>query len=648
MKKKMMTALCIALLLAGMRMDVARGQSVWTESSFADFVDGSFTDAGSNAYVSAGGRMQMISRWDFNGDGYLDVLLPPGHGQTEKENTSIYLNNGADIDARSRIELPGCGSRDGLIADFNRDGWNDLAVANYRDSHVGWVDAWVYYGGPDGLSAQRRDELPAYSGQSLAAGDFNNDGWLDLAIACQWQEGEEENPIGLRTSFIYWNSGGHFQPERRLALTFDGNGAESAAAGDLDRDGQSDLVMLASGATHVFYSGQDAFAHPERRVTLPFKGRSVALGDVNGDHQLDLAICGEGGVLIVPAGAAGYAAASTVLLPVYSPRRAALVDVDGDGLDDVAVANYSSAGGATWCDSYLFYSDGGDFTGRKPLALPTLGATGVCSGDLNGDGRPELVFSNERITTEAALLSYVYWNQEGRFYFGNHTQLPTQGASSAAIGDLNGDHRPDVAFFNTEGGLRDGYATGYLYWGNGTRTFSREHSREFLMMPMFGTASADLDDDGRVDLMLARAHGIDGVSHNQSGLSLYWGGEDGPERPATSPWPPAMAAHASPISTATAGWISSQADTASIWKTIPNPDFPFSGDRPRDFSSIAAPCCTYPAIDCAHRCSWISTATAGSISPVRSSTAKSSSGGAAPTAFAMIVAARSSLRTNTI
>ena len=40
-----------------------------------------FTDAGSNAYVSAKGRVQIISRWDLNNDGFLDIIMPAGHGQ---------------------------------------------------------------------------------------------------------------------------------------------------------------------------------------------------------------------------------------------------------------------------------------------------------------------------------------------------------------------------------------------------------------------------------------------------------------------------------------------------------------------------------------------------------------------------------------
>ena len=115
------------------------------------------------------------------------------------------MNSGKDIDGRSRIEIPGGGSRDGILFDFDKDGYLDLAVANFRDSHYMKVNSWIYYGSRDGFSPQNRVELPGFQATSLAAGDFNNDGWTDLVIACQWQasDAKENDP---KMSFIYWNS----------------------------------------------------------------------------------------------------------------------------------------------------------------------------------------------------------------------------------------------------------------------------------------------------------------------------------------------------------------------------------------------------------------------------------------------------------
>lgn len=494
--------------------------SVWKEESFEDFRNGAFLDAGSNIYVSARGRIQMINRWDLNGDGHLDIVLPAGHGHTEKENTYIYLNTGNDIDGRSRIDLPGNGSRDGLVADFNKDGRNDLAVVNNSDSHYSNVDTWIYYGAEGGFSSKNRIGLPAFRGTSIAAGDFNSDGWLDLAIACQWLEGGSDSP---RMSLIYWNSPEGFDTENRLPLVFENKGAQNVSAADLDLDGKDDLVALANGKTYIFYSTRNAFVDTKKRRELPQKGNALAIGNVNEDEFPDLAICISGGVKILFGSATGFDSANSITLPVDTPRDVVLADFDGDGLDDAAVANYATPGGATWTDSLLFYSDGKDFSTREPLSLPTLGANGISAGDLNGDGLPELVVSNHNVTNELSLLSYVFWNTGGSFAFGHHSQLATQGSMANSIGDVNNDGLPDVVFFNDEGGFRDGPSTTHIYWGDGTRNFTLERRTSFPTHHVFGQGHADLDDDGQVDLVLTQSHLVSGVTHTQGGLILCWG-----------------------------------------------------------------------------------------------------------------------------
>ena len=498
-------------------------QSVWRQNSFNDFKNGTFLDAGSNCYVSAKGRIQIITRWDFNNDGHLDFILPSGHGHTEKENTYIYLNNGTDINGRSRIELPGGGSRGGVIADFNKDGKNDLAVVNYYDSHVPKVPAWIYFGTDSGFSPYRRTELPAAEGDAIVAGDFNGDSWIDLAVACQYWKDSKDPSVEPRKSFIYWNSPKGFNPENRTVLTFNNHGAHGIAAGDIDGDGHDDLVLMNTDKMYLLLSSKDALTNPKNAVEIAVSGKAPAIGNFNGDNYRDIAVCTKKGVLILKGlGGGRFSKDESILLPVSHAAGVVFSDVDKDGYDDAVVANYETPGGATWTNSYVFYSNGKDFTSRKPLELPTIGAAGVSCGDLNGDGYPEIVFSNENVTNERELLSYVYWNEKGTFRFEDHTQLRTEGSMANTIGDVNGDGRPDVIFFNDEGHFRDGAAISTLYWGNGTRNFSRDRSTDFVTHHIFGFGNADLDDDGNVDLIFARAKFITGVDQDQSGLTIEW------------------------------------------------------------------------------------------------------------------------------
>jgi hypothetical protein len=171
----------------------------------------------------------------------------------------------------------------------------------------------------------------------------------------------------------------------------------------------------------------------------------------------------------------------------------------------------------------VFFSTGDSLSFSHSLKLPTIGASAVSSGDLNGDDYPEIIFSNERITNQLNLNSYIYWNDGGNLYFGNHTQLPTLGTLGNTIGDINNDRYPDVIFFNEEGYFRDGPALSHVYWGNGTRDYSGARSTTFNTHHIFGQGHADLDDDGYVDLILSQERFVSGIRHEQNGLIIYWG-----------------------------------------------------------------------------------------------------------------------------
>lgn len=499
-------------------------QIEWREESFKDFSDGTFLDAGSNIYVSAKGRMQMITRWDFNNDGNLDIFIPSSQSHTEKENIFIYLNKGDDFDGRSRIELPAAGAVDGLIEDFNKDGFDDLAVLHYSDSYFKRVPVWIYLGSENGYSVENRVELPSAGGSAIVTGDFNNDSWTDIAIACQYWENSEDINVEPRKSFIYWNSENGFDPDNNLPITINGRGLSKLAAGDIDNDSIDDLVGITTDNTYLFLSSKNAFFNIDNIIPLNIKSTAASIGDVDNDNIADVALCtGEGIKIYKRLFDDKIHMSDPISLPVSKAADVVLADVNKDDLDDVIVANFSTKGGADWTDSPVFYSDGKDFSTHKIANLPTLGAKDVTCTDLNGDGYPEIIYSFFQLVNQKNLLSYIYWNDNGKFRFENHTQLPTLGTMANAVGDVNNDGLPDVIFFNDEGFFRDGAQESPLYWGDGTRNFDPARKHVFQTQQVFGFGHADLDDDDIVDLILCQKNFVSGVQHDQGGLIVHWG-----------------------------------------------------------------------------------------------------------------------------
>jgi len=323
---------------------------------------------------------------------------------------------------------------------------------------------------------------------------------------------------------IYWNSANGFDAKNRLPLFFNKRGAVALASGDIDKDGIDDLVASTTEKTFLMLSSKKSFTNLENVGTIEIEGRKIAIGDFNDDSNPDLVMVTNKAVLVFKGNGTGeYDLENAVKLKISRPSDVVFSDVDQDGFDDVVVSNFATSGGATWANSYLFYSDGKGFSSRETLAIPTLGASSVSCGDLNGDGYPEIVFSFERSTNQNNIYSYVYWNDNGTFRFENHTQLPTQGTLSNTIGDVNNDGLPDVVFFNDEGYFRDGPSTSHIYWGDGTRNFSVTRGREFLTHQVFGFGHADLDDDGNVDIIFANKNFEKGISHQQAGLLIQWG-----------------------------------------------------------------------------------------------------------------------------
>ena len=224
----------------------------WVTEGFEAFRAGTFGSGGQNLYVSRAGVLQRIHQFDVDGDGHLDLLFC--NSQDHWERPPAYVFDGRD--GYARAELPAEGAMGGAVCDLNGDGTDDLVVANhYNGMNSSGVNSSIYYGSPAGWSLRRHQLLPTPWALSVAAGDFDGDGRVDLAFACTTGQGAERVRVFYQTDL-------GFEPKR---FTDTGIGAIQLCAADLDGDGFDDLVVLdGRGGAAIFWGGAGGLSCEER------------------------------------------------------------------------------------------------------------------------------------------------------------------------------------------------------------------------------------------------------------------------------------------------------------------------------------------------------------------------------------------------
>ena len=328
---------------------------------------------------------------------------------------------------------------------------------------------------------------------SVAVGDFNGDGRPDLAVA---------NYGSNTVSVLLGNSDGTFQP----ALTFAtaGFNPEYVAVGDVNRDGRLDLAVAHSGSTlgtvAVLLGNGDGTFQAPRNFSTGQGSLSVAVGDVNGDGQPDLAVANyysNDVSVLLGNGDGTFQPAQSFTTAGPNPVTVAMGDVNGDGRPDLAVTNSAntSSGAVSGNVSVLLGNGNGTF---QPARTIDVGITPdfVVVSDFNGDGRPDLAVANFRSNTVSVLLG----NGDGTFQTPRNFDAGT-GPLSFAVGDVNGDGLQDLAVANYDFNIH-GPNTVTVLLGNPDGTFQAPQAFGAGTNPA-SVAVGDFNGDRRPDLAVA-------------------------------------------------------------------------------------------------------------------------------------------------
>ncbi|MBZ5526496.1 MAG: VCBS repeat-containing protein [Acidobacteriia bacterium] len=344
------------------------------------------------------------------------------------------------------VNLSSGGTKPGsvVLGDFNGDGTLDIAVSNFTSNTVA-----VFLNNGNGTFQSpivSPVQISAMGIGAIAAGDFNQDGKADLVIGTMG---------GAQADIVLLSKGdGTFTELAPIPNSF---GFFHARVADLNGDGHQDLVTGGNGNISVFLGhGDGTFTGGALSPAASFPGAyfGIDVGDFNGDHKPDIVVCDNGstptGTLVFYAGNGDGTLQSATTAPLVSsfPGSLAGGDFQGNGKRDLLIGFFSEA--------FISLGNGdGTFQSSLSSLIPVYSNSNptpsdwvtVQAADLNQDGKLDALVADYgagilNLTLNGALGKVA--PATGVYQF---TLAP--GLSDMAVGDLNGDGRPDIVISNS-------------------------------------------------------------------------------------------------------------------------------------------------------------------------------------------------------
>jgi hypothetical protein len=437
--------------------------------------DGTFS-AGST--FPAGSHITKIVPLDVNGDDHLDLVQAnrPSYPDVGPDEITVVLGYGDgsfgpsnQVLARDYITLGG-------VADMDLDGHPDLMF-------IGGGEGLLMHGLGDG-SFQAPSALDGVVGVTgpVVVDDLNGDGKPDFL-----------GVINYGSVAIYLNEGGA-QFTRTSSLPLDWNPG-ALTTGDFNGDRRRDLVIAYNNTTNpgflTIHTGRGDGSFTSRVI---YPGASAAVSDFDLDGHLDLATFVQSsiessGIRIQLGRGDGTLAPGPLTVSGKVLSTIVVGDFDQDGRPDLAARGLQS-------EEVLVFMGNGDGTFRPfpPFVEPGAAFT-LLAGDLDRDGYDDLVLTATCVMPGCPTGRVVVFRSKGDGTFERRDQFQTRGTIFAAtLGDLNADGRPDLVV--GENVILETFL--------GTESGAFDHAASFVTQGYFlrETAVADLNGDGHQDVVL--------------------------------------------------------------------------------------------------------------------------------------------------
>ncbi len=422
-------------------------------------------------YATGGVGANSVAVRDLNGDGKLDFVV--GNGCSDSTCTAgtaaVLLGKGDGTFQPAVSYLAGFRVSMIAVADVNGDGKLDIVAANNcTASSCAAGSVTVLLGNGDGTFKAGVSYAAGYRVVSVAIGDVNADGKPDLVATngCS-----DSNCTGSSTTVLLGNGDGTFKAGVSYAVA--GISATSVAIGDLNADGKPDLVVSVdcsdsscfNGSVAVLLgNGDGTFKTAVSYLSGGFQTFAVAITDVNGDGKPDVIAVNDcfvsGCAFSTASGSVGvllgngdgtFQAATTYSSGGYGGTSAVVMDVNGDGKADLVVGNDCTLSDNCSSSNVAVLLSNGDGTFQPPVSYDSGAtfATSVAAGDVNGDGKPDLMVINDCVDTNCdGSVSVLLGNGNGTFPAAVSYGPGGSVTNALAVGDLNGDGNPDIVTAN--------------------------------------------------------------------------------------------------------------------------------------------------------------------------------------------------------
>ena len=491
-------------------------------ASFADFAAGQVSSPGTGLYIARKGEqgeIRWINRYDYNNNGFPEVVAVNDHNHYDTTPAVLYrwskdgppvsllpplpedrpgyevLEHYAKVREQA-VFLPVLGGLSVATGDFNGNGFTDIALS-------GFVHGWnsqpyplvLYAGGPEGFDSSKPILWPAGFYTGIAAADLDGDGFTDLIVTRR--DGE-------------YNTRANVMLPRAERL-------EAASAN--------------ARTSLIFFGSKDLDAPPRTMELETLYALDAATADLDGNGNLDMVFYEAGpdaGVRIYLAGEDRSFSGSGTLVEVgsnapwgFAQRKLHLADLNGDGAPDIVVPTVEGL--------VILWNDGqGGFAADHRTSLAMRGVFATAAGDFNGDGQTDLaiaVFAGGSGQPDA---SWILMNNGKDVTQWQKILVPTQRAYGVTAADINGDGVDDVVFakyFDTVTGSYD--SNSVVYWG-GPHGIHPAKSAALATFGAVDVTTVPSTQPGKRDILFANRHsGLRGYGTGPTSggvpAYIYWG-----------------------------------------------------------------------------------------------------------------------------